>query len=1283
MKKKNIKIMALSLFTIFLLVASIVASSFSVFATDGESVPDSVAEITSENINSAVEEETSAIQGEEISSSQGSSSDEESLSSSAQEESLSTEDEGVPVPAMGLEALEETINLGSPDTSNANYTVAGSVITLTNPDVAYIFQGSTTQYTVVMENGFFNVTLNNASIKPTTASAILAKGSGTTLNLNVVGTNALDASGVSYVLDVACSGLQLADGASLVIDGSGKLTAKSGVYGAAIGAGHKTGDAGSITINNATVEANGYTGSGIGGGNGVSAGDILIDNAKVTATTKQGAGIGGGYASAVKSITIQNNSNINSTGGNNEGAGIGAGTNGSVTADKIKTTGDILIKNSTITAMAAKNSAAIGGGPYSPCGNITIIDCPSVFASANLDSMNSGGAGIGGGGDKSSSVKDITIINSDVVATAGIKLGAGIGAGYNAPLNSISIVGSKSCGNITITGGNIKATGGGTNGGAGIGGGYYGAGCGNITITNAVVTAKVSETSGGAGIGGGNFNSGTGDITISGGTIYASGNTPNTDGGGSAGIGGGGYYKSTTFEAPSSTGQVRIINNADVTAIGGNTASAIGNGHKSSDGISTVAGLFIDDTVKLRAYARNAEAITSAKVGVGGNPANIINAYISNNAVDTFKPYSNTKDTYIITSPLTENVKLPAKYTSFAYNAPAGEFTHSIIDVSEHWWLVKLDDTKEVQTETNFASTALKLETRYYTVTFDARGGEPQQDPIELKYGEHIPEPVEPTASGKTFLGWSMVENSNHFWYFDTQTIVGDTTLYAIYQADEYNVYFDAQGGSPQPSMQVVESGGLVDEPLSPSMEHYQFLGWNTSGDASGDFWDFNNSRVSSELTLYAIYEPIQYTVTFDSNGGTPVNSQTALFGQKITEPVNPEKANYVFTGWYTESNLSVLWNFANDTIERDVTLYAGYVPVKYTLTFESNGGSSVASQQVPFGSRAVKPSQPSRGGFVFAGWYKESGLTTPWNFDTDTMAGNTTLYAKWSQAATYTVTFNSQGGSAVSPISNVASGSTIAAPTQPTRSGFTFGGWYKESGLTNQWNFTTDRVGGNITLYARWSAVSPSSSSTPASSSSSIPGSSSSSAPSSSSSAAPSSSSSAVPSSSSNSTPASTSNSGTDTTPETTPANNNQTLSQQRESVREELIEAGVPTVQLGNTEVPLFGLGEKFVWSLVSLLLMLSGVIAALVMSVKMLVDSRNNQYLTKEKNKKSKILKLVSAAVSLVSFILFFLLYDLNSVMVFIDMKTIVFALLFGAEITTIILSKKKDRKGYTAK
>lgn len=151
----------------------------------------------------------------------------------------------------------------------------------------------------------------------------------------------------------------------------------------------------------------------------------------------------------------------------------------------------------------------------------------------------------------------------------------------------------------------------------------------------------------------------------------------------------------------------------------------------------------------------------------------------------------------------------------------------------------------------------------------------------------------------------------------------------------------------------------------------------------------------------------------------------------------------------------------------------------KYTVSFDTNKhGDAVPNQTIESGKYATEPTTPSADGYTFGGWYTDKDCTdgNQWNFTTDKVTKDTTLYAQWTAttpAATYTVTFNANGhGTAPAALTGIASGSTITAPTAPTADdGYTFGGWYKEAACTTPWDFATDKVTGDITLYAKWVA--------------------------------------------------------------------------------------------------------------------------------------------------------------------------------------------------------------------
>ncbi|KAK3582276.1 hypothetical protein CHS0354_023815 [Potamilus streckersoni] len=147
--------------------------------------------------------------------------------------------------------------------------------------------------------------------------------------------------------------------------------------------------------------------------------------------------------------------------------------------------------------------------------------------------------------------------------------------------------------------------------------------------------------------------------------------------------------------------------------------------------------------------------------------------------------------------------------------------------------------------------------------------------------------------------------------------------------------------------------------------------------------------------------EPTKFTITFNSNEGSAVASITVTSGNKATKPTDPTRANYSFAGWYKETELKTAFNFETETITANITLYAKWTAITYTVTFNSKEGSAVASITVTSGNKATKPTDPTRANYSFAGWYKETELTTAFNFDTETITANITLYAKWAIAVT------------------------------------------------------------------------------------------------------------------------------------------------------------------------------------------------------------------------------------------------------------------------------------------
>ena len=391
------------------------------------------------------------------------------------------------------------------------------------------------------------------------------------------------------------------------------------------------------------------------------------------------------------------------------------------------------------------------------------------------------------------------------------------------------------------------------------------------------------------------------------------------------------------------------------------------------------------------------------------------------------------------------------------------------------------------------------------TVTFESNGGSIVTSQIVEK-GNLATKPEDPTKEDHTFAGW-YTDNGTFAvaWDFASDTVNVDITLYAKWESEEppveppvepeeYTVTFESNGGSIVAS-QIVEKGSLAAKPEDPTKADHTFAGWYTDNGTFAVAWDFAGDTVISDITLYAKWEAIEYTVVFESNGGSAVASQSVALGALVTKPGDPTKAGHTFAGWYTDNGtFAAAWDFAGAAVTSDITLYAKWEaeeppveppvePEKYTVTFESNGGSAVASQTVAKGSLVTKPSDPTKAGHLFMGWYTDDGtFTAAWDFASAAVTGNLTLYAKWVaeeppvippvEPEKYTVTFESNGGSAVAS-QIVAKGSLVTKPADPTRAGYTFAGWYKDDKTFKKaWNFASETVTRDITLYAKWTKV-------------------------------------------------------------------------------------------------------------------------------------------------------------------------------------------------------------------
>ena len=316
-----------------------------------------------------------------------------------------------------------------------------------------------------------------------------------------------------------------------------------------------------------------------------------------------------------------------------------------------------------------------------------------------------------------------------------------------------------------------------------------------------------------------------------------------------------------------------------------------------------------------------------------------------------------------------------------------------------------------------------KWEINQYTITVKPENGKADIT-ITQDYGTPITAPTL-TREGYTFKGWDKEI---------PETMPADNiTVKAQWEINQYTITFDTNGGSEiAPITQ--DYGTEITAPDNPTRKGYTFKGWDR---------EIPKTMPAENMTVKAQWEINQYTIAFDTNGGSEIAPITQDYGTAITAPADPTRKGYTFKGWDKE---------IPETMPADnITVKAQWEINQYTITFDTNGGSEIAPITQDYGTEITAPDNPTRKGYTFKGWDKEIPETMP--------ADNITVKAQW-EINQYTITFDTNGGSEIAPITQDY-GTEITAPDNPTRKGYTFKGWDREIPKT--------MPAENITITARW----------------------------------------------------------------------------------------------------------------------------------------------------------------------------------------------------------------------
>ena len=292
-----------------------------------------------------------------------------------------------------------------------------------------------------------------------------------------------------------------------------------------------------------------------------------------------------------------------------------------------------------------------------------------------------------------------------------------------------------------------------------------------------------------------------------------------------------------------------------------------------------------------------------------------------------------------------------------------------------------------------------------YTLTFNADNGTENVE-ITQDYGTKFDTPADPTREGYTFAGWDMDI---------PETIPAENMSFtAKWIANQYTLTFDSDGGSDVAAI-TQDYGTKIDTPAAPTKTGYTFAGWDN---------EIPETMPAESMSFKAQWTINQYTLTFNADNGTEDVEITQDYGTKFDTPADPTREGYTFAGWDMD---------IPETIPaEDMSFTAKWIANQYTLTFDSDGGSDVAAITQDYGTKIETPAAPTKTGYTFAGWDNEIPETMP--------AESMSFKAQWT-INQYTLTFNADNGTEDVEITQDY-GTKFDTPADPTREGYTFAGW-------------------------------------------------------------------------------------------------------------------------------------------------------------------------------------------------------------------------------------------------
>ncbi len=450
----------------------------------------------------------------------------------------------------------------------------------------------------------------------------------------------------------------------------------------------------------------------------------------------------------------------------------------------------------------------------------------------------------------------------------------------------------------------------------------------------------------------------------------------------------------------------------------------------------------------------------------------------------TFVPHTYTLDYWLNGGYFARSPQSSITVESGSFELPLPEKTGAVF---EGWYLTP-DCSGEPVTEIVCGGEDLALYARWsdgvYTIRYDLGGGilSGEENPVYVTGNEQYVL-REPVRTGYVFLGWYDQPGGGERY----ESVGGDGAknlmLYALWQesSDLFTIYYDLDGGQAEGENPVSVGAGEVFKLYGAVRTGYDFLGWNTQKDGSGEYVEYLYG-VEESLHLYAVYKPGEYLVRYVYDGcyeGETSNPNVIVYGDRVTLlPVY--LYGHTFLGWYdAEEGGRKIETIDESNLLTISTLYARFAPLQFAITLGGDGGvfttpdgeKTAYTFFVTYGETFDLP-DCTRDGFRFLGWQNAEGETVE-RIDPPNIR-DMQLSALWMRTgAEYHIEYVSDGGWTEQENPSVGISDVCQTLYEPVRDGYVFLGWFDNAeGIGEPYLCTPFGRTEDLTLYALWQEI-------------------------------------------------------------------------------------------------------------------------------------------------------------------------------------------------------------------